>query len=412
MGHCQLQPIALDSFRASLVVRFTSFWQTQTKCALSVFAFVFLAALSGCGTSKSPVSTVSADSATPQAVLFTVPADQLARLRVVSAETTSWMITVRTTGTVDWDADRTTQAITQVSGPISRILVDTGVEVKKGDPLLFVSSPDVAAAISAYKKARNQQEFARRTIVRTRELLDHGAAAQKDVEAAEAAFNDASTDVQTSLQTLKIFEITKQELDEAEKQGTAISPELAVRSPITGVVVQKLISPGMLIQAGATTCFMISDVSTVWVQGHIFDRDLPSVRTGDRVDESNASIPEVFHGEISYVGSMLDPTTRTTPVRIVTPNPHGLLKKDTFVEAVVHTRTQKNVLAVPVSAILRTTENEPFVYVEAKAGTFGQRLVIIGDQQNDQIEILSGLKPGERIVSEGSLFLQFANSNR
>ena len=255
------------------------------------------------------------------------------------------MITVRTTGTVDWDADRTTQAITQVSGPISRILVDTGAVVKKGDPLLFVSSPDVAAAISTYKKARNQQEFARRTIVRTRELLDHGAAAQKDVEAAEAAFNDASTDVQNSLQTLKIFDITKPELDEAEKQGTAISTELAVRSPIAGVVVQKLISPGMLIQAGATTCFMISDVSTVWVQGHIFDRDLPAIRPGDRVDLSNASIPEVFHGEISYIGSMLDPTTRTTPVRIVTPNPRGLLKKDTFVEAIIHTRTQKNILA-------------------------------------------------------------------
>lgn len=270
----------------------------------------------------------------------------------------------------------------------------------------------MSAAISTYKKARNQQEFARRTIVRTRELLDHGAAAQKDVEAAEAAFNDASTDVQNSLQTLKIFDITKSELDEAEKQGTPINTELAVRSPIGGVVVQKLISPGMLIQAGATTCFMISDVSTVWVQGHIFDRDLPAIRVGDRVDLSNASIPGIFHGEISYIGSMLDPTTRTTPVRIVTPNPRGLLKKDTFVEAIIHTRTQKNVLAIPVSAVLRTTENEPFVYVEAEAGKFGQRLITTGAQQSDQIEVLTGLKPGERIVSEGSLFLQFANSNR
>ncbi len=412
MKHYQLLSIAAECFSASTEARFLESRVHVRSCATSAFATTLLALLIGCGTPKTSVATVSADSAPPQATLFTVPADQLARLKVVPVETTTWMITVRTTGTVDWDADRTTQAITQVSGPISRILVDTGAVVQKSDPLLFVSSPDVAAAISTYKKARNQQEFARRTIVRTRELLDHGAAAQKDVEAAEAAFNDASTDVQTSLQTLKIFEITKQELDEAEKQGTAISPELAVRSPISGVVVQKLISPGMLIQAGANTCFMISDVSTVWVQGHIFDHDLPSVRPGDRVDLSNASIPEVFHGEVSYIGSMLDPTTRTTPVRIVTPNPHGLLKKDTFVEAVVHTRTQKNVLVVPVSAVLRTTENEPFVYVEAEAGKFGQRLITIGAQQNDQIEVLTGLNPGERIVSEGSLFLQFANSNR
>jgi cobalt-zinc-cadmium efflux system membrane fusion protein len=412
MKHCQLRPIASDYVSASARAPFVQRGVLELSCgfvALSLVLFVFLI---GCGTSRTTVATVSADSAVPQAALFTVPADQLPRLKVVPAETATWMITVRTTGTVDWDADRTTQAITQVSGPISRILVDTGAVVQKGDPLLFVSSPDVAAAISTYKKARNQQEFARRTIVRTRELLDHGAAAQKDVEAAEAAFNDASTDVQTSLQTLKIFEITKQELDEAEKQGVPISTELAVRSPIAGVVVQKLISPGMLIQAGATTCFMISDVSTVWVQGHIFDRDLSAIRPGDRVDLSNASIPEVFHGEISYVGSMLDPTTRTTPVRIVTPNPHGLLKKDTFVEAIIHTRTQKNLLAVPVSAVLRTTENEPLVYVEAEAGKFGQRLITTGAQQNDQIEVLSGLKPGERVVSEGSIFLQFANSNR
>jgi membrane fusion protein, heavy metal efflux system len=413
MKRCQLQPIASDPISASAKVPFIARWVLEPGVAAGALALpLLLALLAGCGASKNSVANVSADSAVPQAALFAVPADQLARLKVVPAETTTWMITVPTTGTVDWDADRTTQAITQVSGPISRILVDTGAVVKKGDPLLFVSSPDVSAAISTYKKARNQQEFARRTIVRTRELLDHGAAAQKDVEAAEAAFNDASTDVQNSLQTLKIFDITKSELDEAEKQGTPINTELAVRSPIGGVVVQKLISPGMLIQAGATTCFMISDVSTVWVQGHIFDRDLPAIRVGDRVDLSNASIPGIFHGEISYIGSMLDPTTRTTPVRIVTPNPRGLLKKDTFVEAIIHTRTQKNVLAIPVSAVLRTTENEPFVYVEAEAGKFGQRLITTGAQQSDQIEVLTGLKPGERIVSEGSLFLQFANSNR
>ena len=178
------------------------------------------------------------------------------------------------------------------------------------------------------------------------------------------------------------------------------------------MVVQKLISPGMLVQAGQTVCFMVSDVSTVWVQGHIFDRDLPSIRVGDRVEESNASIPQVFHGVISYVGSMVDTATRTTPVRIVTANPRDILKKDTFIEAVIHTSTQKRVLVVPVSSVLRTTENEPFVYVEVQPGKFGQRLITTGDQQESEMEVLGGLKEGEKVVSEGSLFLQFANSNR
>jgi cobalt-zinc-cadmium efflux system membrane fusion protein len=311
---------------------------------------------------------------------------------------------------VDFDADHTTQAITQVNGPISRILVDTGAQVKAGDPLLYVSSPDVANAISTYRKARNQEQLAQLTLNRTQVLLERGAVAEKDLEAAQAAFNDSATDVQNSLQALRIFGVTKQEIDQAEHQNVAISTELAVFAPIAGIVVQKLVSPGQLIQAGATTCFMISDVSTVWVQGHIFDHDLPSVRLGDTVEESNPAFAQKFHGVLSYIGSMADAATRTTPVRIVTENPAGLLKKDSFIDAVIHTRTQKNVLTVPVSAVLHDEQNEPFVYVEIQPGKFAQRLVSVGAQQNDQQEIVGGLKHGDNVVSEGSVFLQFANS--
>ena len=382
------------------------------KWEIAVLAVSVATLQSGCSNRKTEMQAAEPEIASEHPELFTVHSDQLARLQIAAVRRTTWGTVIRTTGTVDWDADHTTQAITQVNGPITRILVDTGTMVQKGEPLLYVSSPDVAAAIATYKKARNAQELAKRTLDRSKELLDHGAIAVKDLEAAQAAYNDASSDVQNSLQALKIFAITKAELDQAEQQGVPISPELAVRSPIAGMVVQKLISPGMLVQAGQTVCFMVSDVSTVWVQGHIFDRDLPVVRVGDRVDENNASIPEMFHGVVSYIGAMVDSTTRTTPVRIVTANPRDILKKDTFVDVVIHTRTQKNVLFVPVSAVLRTTENEPFVYVEVEPGKFAQRLIGTGEQQDDRIEVLSGLKEGERVVADGSLFLQFANSNR
>ena len=382
------------------------------KCELTALAVCAAMLQTGCTRGQTAGQAAAAETASQQPGLFTVRADQLARLQIATVRKATWSMTIRTTGTVDWDADHTTQAITQVSGPITRILVDTGTMVHKDDPLLYVSSPDVAAAIALYKKARNQQDLAKRALDRSKELLDNGAIATKDLEASQATYNDAATDVQNTLQALKIFAITKAEMDQAEQQGVPVSTELAVRSPISGMVVQKLISPGMLVQAGQTTCFMISDVSTVWVQGHVFDRDLPSVRVGDRVDETNASIPTVFHGVVSYVGAMVDADTRTTPVRIVTANPRDLLKKDTFVEAVIHTSTQKNMLVVPVSSILRTTENEPFVYVEIEPGKFGQRLVNIGAQQDGETEVLSGLKEGEKIVADGSLFLQFANSNR
>jgi membrane fusion protein, heavy metal efflux system len=363
----------------------------------------------GCGISSKAGSGATGPDQPVQPKLLTVSKEQIAHLTILPVHTTTWSITVHTTGTVDWDADHTTQAITQVSGPISRILADYGSSMTAGAPLLYVSSPDLSNAISTYRKARNREELARRVLERSKTLLERGAIAQKDLDNAQADFNDAGTDVQNSLQALKIFGITRQEIDQAEHQGVPISPELAVRAPISGVVVQKLISPGQFIQAGMTVCFVLSDVSTVWTQGHVFDRDLASVHVGDSVDENNASINRRFHGVVSYISALVDPATRTTSVRIVTQNPEGLLKKDMFVEADIHTRTQKNILTVPVSAVLHDAQNEPFVYVEVEPGKFAQRQITAGAQQNDAVEVLGGLKPGERVVSEGSVFLQFSS---
>ena len=362
-----------------------------------------------CGESKKAESK-SASESNVQPGLFTVPQDQMAHLKIVKVARASWEVAIHTTGTVDWDQDHTTQAITQVNGPIARILVDVGTSVKKDEPLLYVSSPDVANAIAAYRKARNREQLNKRIVDRTKEMLEHGVVAQKDYESSVADYNDAATDVQNSLQPLRIFGITAQEIDQAEKQGTSISTELAVRSPISGVIVQKLISPGMLIEAGQTVCFQISDVSTVWVQGHIFDRDLPSVRTGDPVEETNPSFNRSFHGAITYIGSSVDPNTRTTPVRIVTSNPGGLLKKDMFVDAVIRTGRRNSILVVPVAAVLRDDKNEPIVYVQASPGRFAQRSVTIGPQQDGLVNIASGLRESEDVVADGSLFLQFTNA--
>jgi cobalt-zinc-cadmium efflux system membrane fusion protein len=363
-----------------------------------------------CGGLKKVESTGADVAKAADAALFTVPQDQLPHLRIVPVRRTSWTISVLTTGTVDWDADHTTQAITQVNGPISRILVDTGSRVAAGDPLLYVSSPDVANAISVYRKARNREVQTKRVMDRQKELLDLGAIAAKDYESSQSDYNDSTTDVQNSLQALKIFGISAQEIDQAEQQGAAIRTELAVRAPISGVVVQKVVSPGQLIQAGSTVCFTISDVSTVWVQGHVFDRDLPSVRVGDTVEESNPSFDGKFHGTVAYIGASVDPATRTTPVRIVTQNPKGLLKKDMFVEAAIRTNSRNNIMVVPVSAVLRDDKNEPMVYVQVEPGKFAQRPVTIGTEQDGLVAIAGGLTDRDSVVSDGSVFIQFASS--
>jgi cobalt-zinc-cadmium efflux system membrane fusion protein len=385
------------------------------QAAWGRFGAVALAALGilqcACNKTENNADSAAGPAKPVEAGFFTVKSDQMAHLKVVTVGTMVWPGTVVTTGTVDWDADHTTQAITQVNGPISRIVVDTGAKVKEGDPLLYVSSPDVTNAIATYRKARNREAFNKRIVDRMHILLDRGAVASKDVESSEADYNDARTDVQNSVQALRIFGITQQAIDQAEQQGsTVISTELAVRSPIAGEVVQKLVSPGMVIQAGSTVCFLLSNTSTVWVQGHIFDQDLSLVHIGQPVDENTPASPRTFHGVVNYVGAFLDPATRTTPVRIVTQNPEGALKKDMFVEAVIHTGSTANVMAVPIGAVLRDDKNEPIVYVQTEPGKFAQRSVTIGQQQNGMIAIRGGLQKGESVLADGSVFVQFATS--
>ena len=370
-----------------------------------------IAALTASSCASKPAAAQPAGTSTETAAsLFQVPPNQMAHLKITEVRKTVWSPAVRTTGTVDWDADHTTQAITQVNGPISKLLVDTGEMVAADQPLLYVSSPDAANAISTYKKARNRQDYSKKTLDRSKDLLDHKVIAVKDLEAAEQDYNDASAEVENDLQALKIFGVTQQEIDQAQKQGASISPQLAVRSPIAGMVVQKLVTPGLVIQAGTTACFTISDISTVWVWGHIYDRDLEAVHTGDTVELTNAAFHQTLTGTVNYIGSLLDPATRTTSVRIVTKNPAALLKKDMFLDAVIHTRSGRGVLVAPTSALLRTDDNLPFVYVEVSAGKFGQRLVTLGAQQGLETELTGGVKEGEKLVAEGAVFLQFANT--
>ena len=178
------------------------------------------------------VAASKPETSSSQAGMFSVPENQLSHLQIQPVQKEDWSIVVRTTGTVDWDADHTTQAIAQANGPITRILVDTGSFVRVNDPLLYVSSPDITNAIAAYRKARNRLTLQSAARERSKDLLVHGALAQKDFEGVEADYNDAATDLQNSLQALRIFGITAKEIEEAEHQGVPINPQLAVRSPI------------------------------------------------------------------------------------------------------------------------------------------------------------------------------------
>ena len=344
------------------------------------------------------------DPNTPQ--LFSIPQDQAAHVQVITVTPTTLAHSLRLTGSVAYSNFRSTPVITQVSGPISRIVALPGQKVRRGEALAYVASPDYSQLRSNYLKAKDALNLAAKSYARAQDLYQHHAIAERDLEAAESAKVQAEADVTSAAAALKVMGVG----DPDALIAKPASPEVPVLAPIAGEIVEQLISPGQVIQAGTTQCFTVSDMSNVWVLVNVYQKDLPFIRVGDPVEISTESYPDTFHGRISYVAAALDPSTRTLQARIETANPGEKLKKDMYVTATVNAGQIANAIAVPDAAVLRDSENEPFVYAEQSPNQFGKRPVHLGDSQKGQTQITDGLKPGDRIIADGSLFLQFANS--
>jgi cobalt-zinc-cadmium efflux system membrane fusion protein len=377
----------------------------------SAAALAFVCVLTACSSKDrehankmTSFSATAATSAVPQ--LFTIPEDQMSHVQVVTVQPRRLARTLRLTGAVAYNAFKTTPVITQVGGPVSRILVVPGQKVKVAQPMLEVSSPDYSQLLDAYLKAADSYRLADRNYTREQDLYQHHAVAQRDLEQAESDRNQARADLNAAEQGMKILGIK----NPSELAKTSTSAQIPVLAPISGEVVERLVSPGQVVQAGQTQAFTISDLSTVWVLANVYQADLASVRSGDDVVVQTDAYPGTFHGRISYVSPALDPNTRTLQARIIVDNPGEKLKKDMYCTVTVTAGSISNAIALPDSSILRDDNNQPFVYVAIDANQFGRRDVEIGQSENGQTQILKGISVGERVVGDGSLFLQFANS--
>jgi cobalt-zinc-cadmium efflux system membrane fusion protein len=383
-----------------------------TRCAGGFgTAFVLVAALAGCGSDQrsagemTSYSAKESKSATPE--LFTIPQEQMSHVQVVTIQPVKLTRTLRLTGAVAFNAFSTTPVITQVGGPVSRILVVPGERVKQGQPLLDVSSPDYSVLLAAYLKAKDTYRVSDKNYDRAKDLFEHHAISDRDLLQAESDRNQAQADLFSTEQGLKVLGITNPDSLLAKMPSGAEVPLLA---PISGEVVERLVAPGQVLTAGTTQAFTISDMSTVWVLANVYQADLAYVKTGDEVTVQTDAYPNTFRGKISFISPALDPTTRTLQARIVVENPGEKLKKDMYVTATVTAGVVQNAIAVPDAAVLRDDQNQPFVYVANSSNQFGRRQVEIGNSQGGQTQVLKGLSPGERVVGNGSLFLQFANS--
>ncbi|HEX4287067.1 MAG TPA: efflux RND transporter periplasmic adaptor subunit [Terracidiphilus sp.] len=377
-------------------------------CILAIACLVVLTAChsndSEQASQMTSFSSKASKSETPQ--LFNIPQDQMSHVQVVTVERATLKRTLRLTGTVAYNAFKTTPVISQVGGPVSRILVVPGEHVKEGQAMLDVSSPDYSQLLDAYLKAADSQRLATKNFARAQELYAHHAIAEKDLEQAESDRNQAQADLNAAEQGMKILGIK----DPSRLAGAPSSAQIPVLAPISGEVVERLVSPGQVVQAGQTQAFTVSDLSTVWVLANVYQADLAYVKSGDDVEVQTDAYPGSFHGKISYVSPALDPNTRTLQARIIVDNPGEKLKRDMYCTVTVTAGSLSNVVAVPDSSVLRDDNNQPFVYVGTGANQFGRRDVDLGESQNGQTRILKGISVGEKVVGDGSLFLQFANS--
>jgi membrane fusion protein, heavy metal efflux system len=338
--------------------------------------------------------------------LFTVPPEQMSHVQVVTLQASVWPRVLRLTGTVAFNGFETTPVITQVGGPVSRILVSPGEQVRKQQPLLYVSSPDYSQLRANYLKARDAHSLAHKNYVRAQDLYEHHAVAERELQAAESAEVQAQADQQAAEQGLKVLGIPRP--DTLIENPT--SPEVPVIAPIAGEVVERLCAPGQVIQAGQTQCFTVSNMHTVWVLANVYESQLAYVHVGDPVTITTDAYNVEFHGRISFMGAALDPASRTLQARIDTININQLLKKDMFVTATVRAGEIKDALLVPDSAVLRDAENQPYVYLETGNAQFARRSVQLSDSHDGKTRIASGVQPGDKVAGDGSLFLQFANS--
>ena len=370
--------------------------------SLKLAGAVALAALFAAGCSPKSETQNS-----PQGKNVTLTQAQRQKIRLHSVAAGPFRKTVDSTGVVDFDNDQATIVLAPFSGPVSRLLVSPGDKVNKGDPLAAVVSPDFATAVSAYRKTLVAARNARKLADMDKDLLSYQGVSEREEEQAQTDAAGAEADRDAALQSLKSMGVDPQVVTDTMDGKPTARVEGLIRSPLAGTVVERPITPGQLLQAGTTNCFTIANLSRVWVIAHIFDSDLASVHVGDVAEVSTGLASRTLSGTVDNIAAEVDPATRSVAVRVAVDNPGDFLKRQMYVQVHIRDRQETTALLLPVSAILRDEENLPFVYVSQTDGSFARQRVTLGYRSGDQYDISGGLRPGQVVVVDGAIFMQF-----
>ena len=349
-----------------------------------------------------------------------VVTDQMHQLQIVKVGTYAFRAQTSAIGQIGYNEDASTIVLTPFSGRVTRLIAKPGDQVKRGDPLLEIDSPeqfaqqnDFIAAQAAKRKAGSQQHnLAQILEQRVRGLHEGKAAPSKDLQQAEAqlagAENDlrsADTAFEAARVRLRILGRTDEEILKLEQTGM-LSRVTTITAPISGTIVSRKVGPGQYVKADSgEALYTIADLSTMWLKAQIFEQDIAQVRIGQEIEARVSAVPgRIFKARIDAINSASDLTTRRIVVRSEIENADGLLKAEMFAMFKISIDDGSTSPAVPTDAVIREGDVAA-VWVETEPMLFKRRVVEIGIQQDGLTQILGGLDAGELVVARGAIFV-------
>jgi cobalt-zinc-cadmium efflux system membrane fusion protein len=372
--------------------------------SLSIAASLALFALAGCK------GNVQADGAPPPAQVIQVPdmnlitidSKDVPKFPLVAAEKIEAAAELSATGAVFPDVSREIPVISLANGRVVDIKARLDDNVKKGQLLLRVQSPDITNAFDTYLKAVNDEQLANKAFVRAQDLFQHGAISQSMLEQAEDSEKDAKADLTAAEEQLKTLGVDK----------AHPSSIVNVYAPVSGVIVAQNVtnaSAAGIGLSGSANAFTIADLSTVWIVCDVYENDIASLQLGQQARIRFNAYPErPLTGRISDIGPILDPSLRTAKVRIEVANP-GFLKLGMFATATFTGRSKQSYPAIPADAVLHLHDRD-WVYLPAGGNQFKRAQVTAGKMlDGNRQQILSGLQPGQQVVTNALLLETAAN---
>jgi cobalt-zinc-cadmium efflux system membrane fusion protein len=331
---------------------------------------------------------------------------QLQVIRVGAVSEQAFPEQAESVGSIDFDEDRTVQVFTPYQGRIIQAFVQLGDSVRKGQALFTVESPDLLAAGSTLAAAAASEAANRKALERARKLQTTQGISQQNVEQAISAEAASNAALLAARAAIAFYGKSAGEIDAMARAGRA-DAVLVVRSPISGKVTARNAQPGLLVQPGnAPAPFTVGDTSTMWMIADAPESDAAQFRVGQHVDASVAALPgRVLTGRVLAVGASLDAAARTVQLRAAIPNPGDLLKAGMQASFTIHTGTALHGVGIPADGVVREGDGTMTAWVATDRNHFVQRVIKVGLTRNGVDQVLSGLSPGEHVVTEGAVYL-------